>query len=124
MFIHVQYKPFKCDVEYCDKTFATNDDFKKHKSLHLREKRFKCSVNSCLKSFTTNHCLRQHKSRDHSIDPQFKCDYNDCSKQFGSASRAARSGWHSRTVRLSDQKIAYVRPRGNCSAGQVIEQNW
>jgi KRAB domain-containing zinc finger protein len=57
--VHCEERPFRCDV--CDKSFAIQTDFKRHKIMHSEERPYDCEV--CNMSFRYLNALKEHMFR-------------------------------------------------------------
>lgn len=51
-------KPYKCDVEGCDRAYAQSNDLLKHKKIHIGELVYKCTI--CVEAFRLQSQLRDH----------------------------------------------------------------
>ncbi len=54
-------KPFKCDWQNCDRSFARSDELARHKRTHTGEKRFGCPL--CGRRFMRSDHLTKHAKR-------------------------------------------------------------
>ncbi|CAG2101122.1 unnamed protein product [Medioppia subpectinata] len=70
-------KTFKCPLNCCNKSYATNARFLKHLHRFHTNRRFECEFNDCNKVFKTQFELKIH-SGIHLSDKPFKCHYNGC----------------------------------------------
>nr|XP_054762573.1 zinc finger protein 665-like [Lytechinus pictus] len=66
----------------CNKSFHSNEGWRKHMIIHLGQGSFKCSV--CSEQFTGKRELQNHMMRRHTTDRPFKCSL--CDKTFISKS--------------------------------------
>lgn len=56
-------KPYPCQYEGCDKSFANSSDRFKHGRTHKEKQPYRCNVVGCGKSYTDPSTLRKHKKR-------------------------------------------------------------
>ena len=82
---HTGEKPFKCDVDGCDKAFAQSGNLATHKRTHTGEKPFKCDFDGCEKAFSEYSTLATHKLI-HTGEKPFKCDVDGCDSAFARSS--------------------------------------
>ena len=58
---HSRERPYKCDVDGCDKAFTQSGTLAQHKHTHTGEKPYKCDVDGCDKAFAYSNKLARHK---------------------------------------------------------------
>ncbi|CAG2108516.1 unnamed protein product [Medioppia subpectinata] len=75
---------YKCRETDCQKTFETDESFRKHLYRHQTNRVFKCEYNGCDKQYRNRGSLKNHEMSAHSSDKPFKCDYNGCRYRFDS----------------------------------------
>eukprot|EP01084_Bolivina_argentea_P118129 209656_1 len=73
---------FKC--KYCDKTWGSDRQLKRHEKVHTNERPFDCHYNNCNKAFKRNSTLIQHINEVHKKLKPFKC--NECDKGYATNS--------------------------------------
>ena len=66
-------KPFKCDIDGCDKAFKRKDQLTRHMRSHITDKSFLCDYENCHKAFATDAHLRRHKKTHISLE-RYTCD--------------------------------------------------
>jgi len=54
--VHCEVRPFRCDV--CNKSFAVQTDFQRHKIRHSEDRPYQCEV--CNMSFRYLNALKEH----------------------------------------------------------------
>lgn len=78
---HEGLKPFKCQVEGCEKTFLRNCDLTSHTKTHTGEKRFACDFPNCNMRFSRPYKVAVHK-RTHTGEKPYKCEFENCQREF------------------------------------------
>lgn len=51
-------KPYRCDIDGCDRAYAQSNDLLKHKKTHIGELVYKCTM--CTDAFRLQSELRDH----------------------------------------------------------------
>lgn len=77
-------KPFVCDWQGCNRSFARSDERSRHHRTHTGEKRFECGI--CLRKFMRSDHLAKHLRRHNSGRKytynvsKSNCEMNETSK--------------------------------------------
>ncbi|KAI9483324.1 MAG: hypothetical protein EXX96DRAFT_499375 [Benjaminiella poitrasii] len=67
---HTGEKPFKCNVEGCDKRFSRLDSLNTHIKTHSNIRPYTCPIKNCSKAYFHSRSLRKHvKSHEASKEP-------------------------------------------------------
>jgi len=74
---HAGYRPYACNFEGCDKTFATNQAKDNHERTHTGERPYRCA--QCDYSTTTHTQLQTHIAAKHEGKKPHKCRFCDFS---------------------------------------------
>jgi len=75
--VHLQTKPFKCNITGCGKTFARSGDLSKHKKRHTGQKHYKCDFPECLFAGVEKGDVDKHKQVHEK--KEYRCDFTECS---------------------------------------------
>lgn len=79
--LHTEERPFKCMVESCNKTFATQSTLFHHQKTHTNGKPYNCR--ECNTSFALLNEYKQHMKNIHADTRDLRC--SDCYKVFVSS---------------------------------------
>ena len=78
--LHAEERPFRCAVESCSKTFATQSTLFHHQKTHTNGKPYNCL--ECDTSFALLHEYKLHMKDSHADTQDLRC--SDCYKVFAS----------------------------------------
>lgn len=79
--LHTEERPFRCMVEACNKTFATQSTLFHHQKTHTNGKPYNC--HECNTSFALLNEYKQHMKDSHADTQNLRC--SDCYKVFVSS---------------------------------------
>ncbi|KAL8615574.1 hypothetical protein ACOMHN_016151 [Nucella lapillus] len=74
---HTDERPWRCDVDNCDKGFRTKESLRRHKLSHMGIKPFECT--ECKKKFCSAFSLQEHMSLHNNQRP-YLCTH--CQRAF------------------------------------------
>jgi uncharacterized Zn-finger protein len=78
---HLEDRPFKCQFEGCDKSYAKQLNLDLHFKKHTGQKEFVCPVQECQKGFYEKGNLKTHM-RIHTGEKPYHCEEGDCDFSF------------------------------------------
>ena len=109
LIVHIDYWPFICLIDGCEKKFKRKSELEIHRTSHSWQ-RFRCTREGCQQTFKAVEYLKRHIDEIHPTTPKsFVC--SDCGNCFGTRSKRQ---YHQRVVhRTVDQPIKYSI--GNCN---------
>jgi hypothetical protein len=82
---HTGEKPYTCDFEGCNQSFAQSGNLTHHKRTHTGEKPYTCDFEGCNQSFAQSGSLTHHK-RTHTGEKPYTCDFEGCNQSFAHSS--------------------------------------
>ena len=100
-------KRYKCDYNYCNKTFKYKASLYLHKRTHS-EIKYVCDWTQCKREFTSKSAINKHKSCVHFNEKRYKCDYNECQQRFNQKSSLIID------LRIDSGEKAFICSFNNC----------
>ncbi|XP_018330534.1 zinc finger protein 675 [Agrilus planipennis] len=83
---HTGKRPFKCEVENCNKSYTNPAHLRRHKKIthdkFVKAESILCTYEGCLRIFSNRYSLKKHCNLKHNANRKFPFNCKQCSEGF------------------------------------------